>query len=152
MTNNVHSFSFDYSDLKDIARAGLRLNSMQNIYFALHKLRNCEKWFNMNIKIVRIKNRFLEAKTPFGYRDVLLNLVFEDINPGFVCELQLHHNKFQQLRTYGMGHSNYQASRFLIDFVLLMVTDKSQQNRNQALKHSKVRKEIADSVLELIQM
>ena len=125
---------------------------MQNIYYALHKIRNCKKWFNINIKIVRIKNRFLLNKTEFGYRDILLNIIFNDINPNFICELQLHHNKFQQLRSNGMGHANYQASRFLIDFVLLMVTNKQQKERNKLLKYSDSRKEIADSVLELIQM
>ena len=34
-------------------------------------------------------------------------------------KLQLHHEKFHEVRSRGQGHHNYKASRFLVDFVLI---------------------------------
>jgi len=36
---------------------------------------------------------------------------------GHICEIQLHHEKYQIIRSEMKGHENYTASRFMIDFV-----------------------------------
>ena len=75
-----------------------------------------------------MKNRFI-PESELGYRDILLNLRFidsidkDDPNKktykynGHIVELQLHHEKFQNVRKKGKGHANYGATRFLMDFI-----------------------------------
>ncbi|ETO27900.1 hypothetical protein RFI_09234, partial [Reticulomyxa filosa] len=117
----------DYASIKDYARAGVTCQGIQQI---IEALRIIEK--NPHIEILRIKNRF---NSPYkgGYKDVLINIRFleQDKNMketkatpgdpyrfrGHICEIQLHHEKYQIIRSEMKGHDNYAASRFMIDFV-----------------------------------
>jgi len=109
-----------YMTLKDLSRVGILVRDLNNIYWALNKLSDAEKWFKTKVKIVRIKNRFADKQSDLGYRDILLNVVFPDIDPDYIAEFQIHHSKFHEIRAEGSGHQNYTAARFLIDFVMLV--------------------------------
>eukprot|EP00485_Elphidium_margaritaceum_P005010 CAMPEP_0202692936 /NCGR_PEP_ID=MMETSP1385-20130828/7189_1 /ASSEMBLY_ACC=CAM_ASM_000861 /TAXON_ID=933848 /ORGANISM="Elphidium margaritaceum" /LENGTH=1069 /DNA_ID=CAMNT_0049348545 /DNA_START=13 /DNA_END=3222 /DNA_ORIENTATION=+ len=122
------SFSFDtsldFAFLKDLARAGITCRDLKAIYNCLHKLLTV---YGKQVEIVRMKNRFV-PESELGYRDILLNLRFiEKVDDGsgnkvykyngHIVELQLHHEKFQNVRKKGKGHANYGATRFLMDFI-----------------------------------
>jgi len=91
------------------------------------------------LEIVRVKNRF-DGQNNGGYKDVLINIRFLENSrksshkrdsqrgrkletqkeykyDGHICEVQLHHEKYQIIRSDMKGHDNYTASRFMIDFV-----------------------------------
>jgi len=112
--------TLNYMALKDVSRVGILVRDLNNIYWALNKLSDAEKWFKTKVKIVRIKNRFADEHSEMGYRDILLNVVFPDIDPDYIAEFQIHHSKFHEIRAEGSGHQNYTAARFLIDFVMLV--------------------------------
>ncbi|ETO17352.1 hypothetical protein RFI_19972, partial [Reticulomyxa filosa] len=122
----------DYASVKDYARAGITCQGVQQM---IEALRLIEK--NPDIEIVRIKNRF-DSSHKGGYKDILINIRFLDRRQqssrrkkssleedkhfkyrygGHICELQLHHEKYQIIRSEMKGHDNYTASRFMIDFV-----------------------------------
>merc|ERR1712176_1286953 len=115
--------NLDFSFLKDLSRAGITCRDLKAIYAALQKLLTVHK---REVEIVRMKNRFI-PESELGYRDILLNLRFiESIDKegnikykynGHIVELQLHHEKFQNVRKKGKGHANYSATRFMIDFI-----------------------------------
>lgn len=88
---------------------------------ALDEIR--QKQLRGELEVVRAKNRFADRDSELGYRDILLNIRFLDPATGearfdgHIAELQLHHEKFQEVRSKGGGHANYGATRFLIDFL-----------------------------------
>merc|ERR1712154_753345 len=51
---------------------------------------------------------------------------------GAVVEFQLHDENFFQIRKEAMGHKNYTASRFLIDFIDTAVEKLTVSNSNKA--------------------
>ena len=149
-------FSFekqlDFSFLKDLSRAGITCRDLKAIYGALQKLLTVYK---RQVEIVRIKNRFV-PESELGYRDILLNLRFiESISEkneikykynGHIVELQLHHEKFQNVRKKGKGHANYSATRFMIDFIKISTKKDIAKQKQQGVvvvdkmvdKHQKV--------------
>jgi hypothetical protein len=86
----------DASRVLDISRATIKFDTIDDLYQALAKIDATP-----NIKIVRIKDRFLKP-APGGYRDLLLNL---KMSSGFVTELQL--NVKQILALKHEGHQLY---------------------------------------------
>ncbi|ETO36721.1 hypothetical protein RFI_00339, partial [Reticulomyxa filosa] len=130
----------DYASVKDYARAGITCQGIQQI---IEALRLVEK--NSGIEIIRIKNRF-DSPNKGGYKDILINIRFLDRRKkdksshrygGHVCELQLHHEKYQIIRSEMNGHDNYSASRFMIDFVrqkALYSTNESDERKMQLIK------------------
>lgn len=152
--SNSYNRKLEYNTLFDVVRSSVRLNTIQNLYYALHKLRDSKKWFNRDIRIIRIINNFTDDKSLeknlFGYRRIVLQILIEDRDyPQYICELQLNHNLYQQLRMSGFAYSNYMSTRFLIDFVLL-VADES-VNRNRKLCNGKVKQKERDEILSSVQ-
>jgi len=139
----------DFRTLKDLSRGGVLLRNMSAIYYALLKLKDSEQFFGIKVKIVRIKNRFGFPKSDLGYRDILINLILPDYDPYFIAELQLHHRSFHDLRSRGSGHTNYQAARFLLDFVLMVAP---YTNDNLLNNKSPPRDEMRELVEQLINM
>ena len=148
---------------------------MENIYYTLYKIRNWKKWFNnnnnndgnnnsndMEIKIVGITNNFdvnqLTTQNIFGYRDIVLNIVFTNKDSSVTCELRLQHNKFEQFKANSMGYANYLSCRFLIDCIVLLVRYEQTKNCNVDNKEQQLhsmlnpKQEIVNDVLELLKM
>jgi len=65
---------------------------------------------------------------------------------GVIVELQLHDEKFFQIRKEAMGHKNYTASRFIIDFIDTAVEKKI----DEGLEQSSVREDIKTMVQKLL--
>lgn len=86
----------DASRVLDISRASIKFDTIDDLYQALAKI-DAEP----NIKIVRIKDRFLVPAFG-GYRDLALNLKMPN---GFISELQLHLK--QILAVKKEGHKLY---------------------------------------------
>merc|ERR1712013_955802 len=63
---------------------------------------------------------------------------------GVVVELQLHDENFFQIRKEAMGHKNYTASRFLVDFIDTAV------DKLTVTKHNKAREDIILMVQKLL--
>ena len=133
----------DFSFLKDIARSGITLRDSKAMYNVLTKI---IKTLYKEIEIVRIKNSFV-ADSELGYRQILLNLRFiekyseirnktgeiteikkEYKYNGHIVELQLHHEKFHNIRNKGKGHANYAATRFMMDFIRIQSKKQSESN------------------------
>jgi ppGpp synthetase/RelA/SpoT-type nucleotidyltranferase len=86
----------DASRVLDISRATIKFGTVDDLYQALVKIDS-----SPNIKIVRMKDRFLKPGLD-GYRDLLLNLKMPN---GFITELQLHLK--QILAVKKEGHKIY---------------------------------------------
>jgi len=151
-------FSFekqlDFSFLKDLSRAGITCRDLKAIYAALQKLLTVHK---REVEIVRMKNRFI-PESELGYRDILLNLRFiESIDKegnveykynGHIVELQLHHEKFQNVRKKGKGHANYSATRFMIDFIKIS-TKKDIEKQRKLLQNGGDGVTVVDKILKV---
>jgi len=62
-------------------------------------------------KILRVKDRFHKTQEPYGYRDLMINVMVEgepDI-AGMICEIQLHHELFYNAKK--TSHKMYKRTR-----------------------------------------
>jgi len=73
----------DFSRVLDMVRASVVFDSVEAVLKALVYLSKSE--VQLRLRVVRIRNR-LEKPTAYGWRDVLVNIQFED---GVVAEIQL---------------------------------------------------------------
>jgi len=95
----------DFSHLHDIVRASLIFKTMTDLILAFVYI----NIFDDEVKVTKIKNRFdpnLLSWATGGYRDVLMNIRFND---GPIIELQLQLNSFYKLKE--KHHVDYKVLR-----------------------------------------
>jgi len=95
----------DFSHLHDIVRASLIFKTMTDLILAFVYI----NIFDDEVKVTKIKNRFdpnLLSWATGGYRDVLMNIRFND---GPIIELQLQLNSFYKLKE--KHHVDYKILR-----------------------------------------
>ena len=62
---------------------------------------------NKDLTILRVKDRFNAKSVPFGYRDMLMNVLLPNV--GIICEIQLHWQKLYQYKK--ISHDMYKKAR-----------------------------------------
>lgn len=85
---------------------------MKAMRAAVEKAEGCKK---LELKIVRVKERFFEQPSPGGWRDLMLNLELKATRDGvkieLVCELQIVHSLMYHARKGLPGHVIYSRVR-----------------------------------------
>ena len=66
---------------------------------------------NEEIVIVRVKDRFVQAPSAGGWRDVMINFYFKSDRKKHICEIQLVHNQLLTARKGLSGHVIYNIVR-----------------------------------------
>ncbi len=91
----------DPTQLKDLARASVAFDSLEDVYAALSELGQGYE--------LKVKDRFAKP-TAAGYRDILVNFPID----GHTVELQLHHRAILAVKD-GPGHKLYEQLRSITD-------------------------------------
>lgn len=101
-----HTYPGDASNVCDIVRGMLTVCKMLHVTYILQELSS-----NQSIAFVRIKERFLEAPSGGGWRDLMVNFYFRDDPHRHVCEVQLAHELMVTARKGLPGHVIYGHTR-----------------------------------------
>jgi len=99
VTKSENEYDGDVRRLCDIVRTSVICAAEDDLSTVLKRFFN-----NSNIKVIRMKNRFVSPRFT-GVRDVLLNVVVEE----FICEVQLHIDFFY--RQKNDSHKFYEFFR-----------------------------------------
>ncbi len=105
----------DMSGVKDIVRAMVTGHSMEDvnvviqILITLHKDKDRDKDGRDALKIVRYKDRFMEAPSGGGWRDIMINVCVDDVK--HICEIQIVHHLMLNARKEMAGHAVYNVVR-----------------------------------------
>ena len=79
------------------------LEDISTIFEAIKDHKDDSSRVGQGLSIVRVKNRFLEPT--FGnYRDLVIYVRLKGAGAGFICEIQINHNEFQN---YSLQHDSY---------------------------------------------
>eukprot|EP01083_Nonionella_stella_P273223 926757_1 len=119
-------YAFKFSDgarahqrLTDVLRCSLVFDTFDDLY---HCFAIIESLTQSNGGIVRCKDRFNPHNIPFGYRDLLVNIMCPKSK--IVCEVQLHHELFYKHKK--ISHYMYKRARLFED----------RDGNNQAYKYA----------------
>lgn len=106
----------DFSCVRDIARGSIQFKSVRDLCECLDDICNVSN----SVDVLRVKPRLapsFDASSGGGYRDVLINLCFRDLEPPlntFIVEVQLHLEALLKLKHADMGgHKTYSIAREL---------------------------------------
>ena len=92
--------------INDIVRCSFSCASLEDIltlFEAIKRHKDDASKLGQGLSIVRVKNRFLQPT--FGnYRDLVIYIKLKGPGAGFICEIQLNHNEFQN---YSLQHDSY---------------------------------------------
>jgi len=99
-----------YLYLTDILRCSFVFDDFENLYRCFAEIVDMKDKF----KILRVKDRFNKASEPYGYRDLMINVMCypsaenQEIG-GMICEIQLHHALFYNAKK--VSHTMYKRTR-----------------------------------------
>eukprot|EP00483_Globobulimina_turgida_P001538 UN01540 len=97
--------------IADINRCSIKCSNVPDIHEACKILESCDQ---AQCSIIRVKNRFhpnFDHNASGGYRDMLVNVLFMDVNTGFkiVGEVQFHYNSYEHIKH--LQHKYYKIIR-----------------------------------------
>merc|ERR1712224_222548 len=102
---------FQVAACMDLARGGIECQDMQALCRAMDYIAE-----HNGITPLRIKNRFKE-ETSGGWRDVMVNFLFNDDTEQHVCVLQIMHGHLLQVRRDMGAHHDYSIFRSAMEIV-----------------------------------
>eukprot|EP00746_Dinoflagellata_sp_MGD_P068102 gnl/MRDRNA2_/MRDRNA2_28083_c0_seq1.p1 gnl/MRDRNA2_/MRDRNA2_28083_c0~~gnl/MRDRNA2_/MRDRNA2_28083_c0_seq1.p1 ORF type:complete len:1139 (+),score=217.88 gnl/MRDRNA2_/MRDRNA2_28083_c0_seq1:112-3528(+) len=107
-----HQHSGDASNSFDIVRGMLVVFKMAHVTHILQEMAKSQ-----SIVLVRIKERFLEAPSGGGWRDLMVNFYFRSDHNRHICEVQVAHELMLTARKGLPGHVIYGRSRNALELI-----------------------------------
>ena len=133
----------DASHLRDILRASIVCETVEELRTLGDELAALET--AGTVRVVQVKNRFIGAPTPSGYRDVNVSTIYH----GLLCEIQIHLEPI--LAIADQQHVAYEAARELdLMGALEKPTEATHETSSRPLRWGYVAARLVPAVLSVV--